>query len=105
MAARNRSAGSRCGSGRCWAISTISWVRGAPRMGAVAAVSHSDKLAGTMAEPGRIVQSPEPDASIDEQHQSRSASISFSSMTGDTISPTMSIVLFCAEATGLALGS
>ncbi len=45
MAARNRSAGSHCGSGSCWAISTISWVRGASRRGAGAAVSHSDKLA------------------------------------------------------------
>lgn len=28
-----RSAGSRCGRGSCWAMSTISWVRGASRMG------------------------------------------------------------------------
>jgi len=42
---------------------------------------------------------------IEDKFQSRSASMSFSSMTGDTISPTMSIVLFRAEATGLALGS
>ena len=35
------------GSGSCWAISTISWVRGASHGGAVAAVSHSEKLAGS----------------------------------------------------------
>src|ERR1700746_3360531 len=35
-----------------------------------------------------------PDVSIEEQLQSRSASISFSSMTGDTMSPMMSIVSF-----------
>jgi hypothetical protein len=47
VATRIRSAGSRCGSGSSWAISMISWVRGASRRGAMTAVSHSDKLAGT----------------------------------------------------------
>src|SRR5580704_2765837 len=40
------------------------------------------------------MQSPKPDMSIEEQFQSRSASMSFSSMTGDTMSPTMSMVFF-----------
>ena len=35
-----------------------------------------------------------PDVSIEKQFQSRSVSISFSSMTGDTMSPMMSIVSF-----------
>src|SRR5215469_16203393 len=47
-----------------------------------------------MAEPGRVVQSPKPDMRIEEQFQSRSASMSFSSMTGDTMSPTISMVSF-----------
>ena len=40
------------------------------------------------------MESPKPNVSIEEQFQSRRASMSFSSMTGDTMSPTMSIVSF-----------
>ena len=47
VAARNRLAGLHCASGSCWAIITISWVRGASRAGSVAAVSQSAKLAGS----------------------------------------------------------
>ena len=40
------------------------------------------------------MQSPKPDVSIEKQFQSRNASMSFSSMTGDSMSPTMPIVSF-----------
>src|SRR5271165_5614574 len=46
VAARNRSAGSRCGSGNCCAASTMSWVKGASRRGAMACASPSARLAG-----------------------------------------------------------
>ena len=51
-------------------------------------------ISDAVAKPGRIMQSPKPDVSIEEYFQSCSASISFSSITGDTMSPTMSIVSF-----------
>ena len=42
----------------------------------------------------RSVESPKPNVSVERQVQSRNTSMSFSSKTGDTMSPTMSIVSF-----------
>ena len=61
------------------------------------AITHFSAHSDAVAESGRIMQSPKPDVSIEKQFQSHSASISFSSITGDTMSPTLAIVSFIEQ--------
>ncbi len=51
VAARKRSAGSRCGNGSCCAARTISWVKAVSRSGAVAWANHSARLSGSRIRP------------------------------------------------------